>query len=130
MSIDHAARARALAGVRFRPQGRGPDALDCIGLVLSTFDIPAEAAPSNYYLRGDHRDRVDAHLRTHFRRVSKQSLRPGDVMLLQPTQRQAHLAIRTPAGFVHAHAGIGKVVETPGMPEWPLVAVYRKRRSR
>jgi hypothetical protein len=37
--------------------------------------------------------------------------------------------VRTNAGFVHAHAGIRRVVETPGMPEWPLLAVYRKRRG-
>jgi len=28
---------------------------------------------------------------------------------------------------VHAHAGIRRVVETPGMPEWPVVAAYRRR---
>ena len=34
---------------------------------------------------------------------------------------------RTDRGFVHAHAGIGRVVETPGEPEWPVIGTYRKR---
>jgi hypothetical protein len=38
-----------------------------------------------------------------------------------------HLGVRTDQGFVHAHAGIGRVVETPGAPEWPVLAVYRRR---
>jgi hypothetical protein len=48
-------------------------------------------------------------------------------MLLVPGSDQVHLAVRTGEGFVHAHAGIRRVVETPGIPEWPLVAVYRRR---
>jgi hypothetical protein len=54
-------------------------------------------------------------------------LRAGDLMLLVPGSDQVHLAVRTGEGFVHAHAGIRRVVETPGIPEWPLVAVYRRR---
>lgn len=43
-------------------------------------------------------------------------------------QAQLHLAVRTKQGFVHAHAGIRRVVETPGEPQWPLLGAYRKRR--
>lgn len=130
MTIDYVARSRAFVGVRFRPQGRGQEALDCVGLVIAAFDIPAEATPRNYRLRGQDRDAVEAQLAIHFRRVPLPKLHAGDVMLLQAARDQLHLAVRTPDGFVHAHAGVGKVVETPGLPEWPLLAVYRKRRSR
>lgn len=130
MAIDHAARARAFLGVRFRPQGRGRDALDCVGLVLATFDIPAEAASCDYRLRGHRRQVVEAQLARHFRRVPPKALQAGDVMLLRAGPDQLHLAVRTPGGFVHAHAGIGKVIETPAMPDWPLLSVHRKRRSR
>jgi lipoprotein Spr len=130
VTIDYAARAAALVGARFRPQGRSPDALDCVGLVLSTFDIPAVSAPHGYRLRGDHRHAIELELAKNFRRISRNQLRPGDVMLLGLSADQFHLAVRTPAGFVHAHAGIGAVVETPGRPQWPVLAVYRKRRSR
>ena len=49
-------------------------------------------------------------------------------MLMNVSSEQLHLGVRTRCGFVHAHAGLRRVVETPGMPEWPIAAVYRKRR--
>jgi murein DD-endopeptidase / murein LD-carboxypeptidase len=129
MFTDYAARARALVGTRFRPQGRGEGGLDCIGVVLITFAIAPELVRRDYRLKGKHHF---ATLRTaverHFRRVPRTQLRSGDVMLLAAGNEQPHLAIRTPGGFVHAHAGVGRVVETPGDPEWALLAVYRKRR--
>jgi hypothetical protein len=54
-------------------------------------------------------------------------MRPGDVMLMSLGPQRMHLGVRTDAGFVHAHAGIRRVVETPGVPEWRLVAAYRRR---
>lgn len=129
MKIDYAARAQALVGTSFRPQGRGEGALDCVGVVLATYGIPAEAVRYDYRLRGNHRRDMEQALALHFRRVSRTQLRPGDLMLLAVAKEQLHLAIRTDAAFVHAHAGVRKVVETPGEPEWPLLGVYRKRRS-
>ena len=129
MKINYAEAARALVGARFRPQGRTDDALDCIGVVLSTFGIAADAVRRDYRLRGDFRSEIEQRLSDYFRAVRSSELRPGDVMLLAAAKDQLHLAIRTQAGFVHAHAGIGRVVETPGLPEWPLLGVYRKRRK-
>jgi hypothetical protein len=48
-------------------------------------------------------------------------------MLMRVAKDQIHLGIRTAAGFVHADASLRRVVETPGMPEWPILGVYRKR---
>jgi len=48
-------------------------------------------------------------------------------MLMRVADDQLHLGIRTTAGFVHAHARIGRVVETPGQPEWPVLGFFRKR---
>jgi murein DD-endopeptidase / murein LD-carboxypeptidase len=129
MTVDYAARARALVGTRFRAQGRGTCGLDCIGVVLATYEIPANAIRHDYALRGDHLREVRGELDRHFRRISSAELRFGDVMLLRAGEAQLHLAVRTENGFVHAHAGIRRVVETPAMPEWPLLGVYRKRRS-
>lgn len=130
MANDYAVRAKALVGTRFRPQGRSEDGLDCIGVVLSTFGIPADVARSNYRLGGNHERELRDELDKHFRRVPSAQIRPGDVMLIAADDRQLHLAVRTEAGFVHAHAGIRRVVETPGEPCWPLLEAYRKRRSR
>jgi hypothetical protein len=49
-------------------------------------------------------------------------------MLMKVAGDQLHIGVRTDAGFVHAHAGLRRVVETPGMPDWPFVGIYRKRR--
>ena len=130
MTIDHAARAQALVGTRFRAQGRGEGGLDCVGVVLTVFGIPADTVRRDYQLRGDHLREVRETLAAHFRRVAKTQLRAGDVMLLNAGEEQLHLAVRTTRGFVHGHAGIRRVVETPGLPGWPLLGVYRKRRSR
>ena len=128
MTIDHAARAQALVGTRFRVQGRGADGLDCVGVVLASFDLRATSVRHDYRLRGAHLTEIRRALELHFRRVPRTALRAGDVMLLSAGEQQAHLAVRTERGFVHAHAGLRRVVETPGMPEWPLLGVYRKRR--
>lgn len=130
MKNDYAERARALVGTRFRAQGRDETGLDCIGVVLSTFDLPATAGRNDYRLRGDHRHEVRQALDYHFRQVARKQARPGDVLLLSAGSGQVHLAVRTAAGFVHAHAGLRRVVETPGIPEWPVLAAYRKRRDR
>jgi hypothetical protein len=127
MGIEHAARARAFVGTRFRPQGRTGDGLDCVGLVLATYEIPAEGVRRDYALRGDHRLEAERTLGAYFRRVPKKDARPGDFMLMAVTDDQLHLAVRTEAGFVHAHAGLRRVVETPGEPDWPVLGVYRKR---
>jgi lipoprotein Spr len=124
---DFPQRARALVGTPFRPQGRSELGLDCIGLILATFEIPTDAVRRNYRLRGDHRAELEGGLRAHFRRVSGQRAQAGDVILMAVTESQFHLGVRTAAGLVHAHAGIGRIVETPGSPQWPVIGIYRKR---
>ena len=51
--------------------------------------------------------------------------RVGDVALIALPARQFHLALIGPAGIVHAHAGLRRVVEAPFDP-----AVLRARRWR
>ena len=128
-SVDYAARAQALVGTRFRKQGRGEGGLDCIGVVLATYEIRPDCVRRNYSLRGEHLDELTAELDRHFRRIGKSEARPGEVMLLSIAENQLHLAVRTARGFVHAHAGIGRVVETPGDPPWRVLGIYRKRRK-
>lgn len=129
MTIDHAGRARALVGTRFRAQGRTPSlGLDCLGLVLSAFGLPEGIARRDYRLRGDHLDELLDGLAGPFRRVPPSRRRPGDVIVLQVARDQLHLGILTDTGFVHADARLGKVVETAGAPPWPILAHFRRRR--
>lgn len=131
MAQMDATRAAALVGVPFRAQGRdAARGLDCVGLVIVAFDLPRDMARRDYRLRGDHRDELVAGLRQHFRRVSTRKRRTGDLLLVAVAADQFHLGIFTDRGFVHADARLGQVVETPGMPRWPLIAIYRRRTRR
>jgi len=130
MSADYADRARALVGARFRPQGRDPDlGLDCVGMAIATFGIAAETIRRNYRLRGDHRAEIERVLAKSFRRVGRGQQCPGDLMLLKVGADQLHFGVRTDRGFVHADARLGHVVETPGDPDWPVIAAYRRRKK-
>ncbi|MBO9524681.1 MAG: peptidoglycan endopeptidase [Sphingobium yanoikuyae] len=122
-----AAAARALVGVPFRLQGRDPAlGLDCVGLVGAAMRAAGYAPmmPGDYGLRfGDDR-RADEWARAA-------GLRPvragavGDMILVRPGALHQHLLILVPGGFVHAHAGLRRVVETPGVPPWPILRIWR-----
>lgn len=128
MAVIHAERARALVGVPFRAQGRDPaTGLDCAGLVIAAFELPTDLGRTNYRLRGEHFGELMNALAGPFRRVGRGKARAGDLLLLRVADDQAHLAVLTNAGFVHADARLRRVVETPGEPEWQMAAAYRKR---
>ncbi len=120
------AAARGCLGTRFRAQGRLPGtALDCVGVAL----VAAQAAGCRpavpvYALGGDHEARLDAVVAAlGCRRLA--AAEPGDLVVLAPAPNRRHLAIATPAGLVHAHAGLGRVVEGPRDPAWTVVAAWR-----
>lgn len=121
-------RARALVGVRFRPQGRRADVgLDCIGAVALTYGVDPGEVPSDYQLRGSQRDRLLRGLGRHFRAISRKRALPGDLLLCAAATDQLHLVVTTDAGFIHADVGLRRVVETPGAPPWPVLKAFRRR---
>jgi lipoprotein Spr len=120
------AAVRAAVGARFRPQGRQVGTgLDCVGVAL----LAAAAAGrcvhvEPYVMGGDHAARiVPALTAIGCRPVA--CAEPGDLMLIAPTPRQRHLAVRTPLGVVHAHAGLRRVVEGPLDPGWVVLGSWR-----
>ena len=119
-----AARARACVGVRFRPYGRDPAfGLDCVGLVAFATGAPA---PADYALRSGKAATAAAALRAAgLRPRGAGQASPGDILLLASAPTQLHLAVRTEAGFVHADAGLRRVVECPGAPAMPLLGTWR-----
>lgn len=130
-SVEIVRRARALVGSRFRPQGRDPETgLDCVGVILSAFAIPAGEVRSDYRLRGSYRREVEDGLLKRFRRVRCVARRAGDVLLCPVGEDQIHLAIDCGGSFVHADSRLRRVVETPGTPDWPIGGVFRLRARR
>lgn len=122
-------RARGLVGCKFRPQGRDPaSGLDCIGLVVAAFGIPLELVPRDYRLRGRELNRMESETSRFFRRVAAAKSAAGDVLLFSPASDQLHLGIWTGEGFIHADARLRRVVETPGIPPWPVLSVFRRLR--
>lgn len=115
---DIVAAARALVGTRFRLHGRDGRGIDCVGLVARA---TGRAGVTGYPLRGVAAARAERELAAAgFARVA--DMRAGDVLLLLSGPAQLHLGIRTADGFVHAHAGLRRVVETPGRPDGVLSA--------
>lgn len=116
-------RARALLGVRFRLHGRDPDhGLDCVGLVASAYGLTA-GVPIGYALRGNDEARWMAQIDSLATRRAG-APHPGDVMLLRAGVALLHVGLWTGNSLIHADASLGRVVETPGAPPWPVLACW------
>ena len=116
------ARARALIGTRFRPQGRSRETgLDCIGLVAAA--IAAERVRSDCPLRGGSTDEIEAELaRAGMRRIDQADT--GCVLVMRSGPEQLHLGIWTGTALVHADAAVRRIVERPGSPPWPVLSFW------
>lgn len=124
------AKARALVGTKFRPQGRDPAiGLDCVGLVRHVFALPPSAVSRNYRLNGDHSIAIFEQLGRWFESVSCDEAEPADVLVCAVSGRQQHLAMDCVRSFIHADAGLRRVVNVPGKPPWPILARFRWRHS-
>lgn len=118
------AAARALVGVRFRPQGRDPAfGLDCVGLVAVALARAGAVVtmPRDYGLtRGVlPTDAVPAAM------VRCGGEAAGDVLVCRVSATQLHLAIRAADGIVHADMAARRVVERGGPVPWPIEAAWR-----
>lgn len=122
MSLAVAAAARALVGVRFRLHGRSAArGLDCVGLAAL---VLGRAAPEGYSLRSGDRVLAERWLR-EAGLVRVEVPMGGDLVLVRPGPLQLHVMIKVPGGHVHAHAGLGRVVEMPGEAGWPVLGHWR-----
>ena len=107
------AGARLCLGRRFRPLGRGPDAYDCVGVVVAAAQaarIPI-AVPYRYDLRWVEAERVwEVLCGAGF--VPVQGSHCGDLLWASTGGRQ-HFRLWTGASFIEADAGLRRVVERP-----------------
>ena len=120
-------RARSLIGVRFRPQGRSrAQGLDCIGVVMMATRTPRRRVREDYGLLAGEIGEVNAGFDdVGFIRLPPDRAGPGDILIVDSGPRQLHAVILTDEGYLHAHAGLRKVVETPGAVPWPVLSAWR-----
>jgi hypothetical protein len=125
--VEIAARARALVGIRFRPQGRDPaNGLDCVGTAALACGIPSENVPRDYALRGQTLDEIERRLSGFgCRLAASDSPKPGDVAVCRAGPAQFHMVIITPSGFVHADAALRRVVQRPCPIPWTIESAWR-----
>ena len=121
--------AESLLGCPFRLHGRdGKIGIDCVGLVWAALAAIGRSIdlPADYSLRNL---RIDRHLAkvdfSGFAEISNLAL-PGDIVLLRISAAQFHLGIiARSGGLIHAHVGLGRVVETPAPLPWPAQRSWR-----
>lgn len=118
-----AAAAEQFVGVPFRLHGRCPErGLDCVGLIVAALAATGReaVAPAGYRMRQTNVARwLPAATQAGLGEAAGE-IEPGDVLLVRPGPARYHLAIAgRSGGFVHAHAGLGRVVITPAPLPWP-----------
>lgn len=118
--------AMSLVGVRFRLHGRDPaTGLDCVGVVAEAMRRAGiePVVPTGYRLRSASVIGLLPFAQANL--FEPVALAEADVALAMVNPVQAHLAVSTTGGFVHAHAGIGRVTFLPGALPWPTIGSWR-----
>jgi cell wall-associated NlpC family hydrolase len=126
---DLAGAAANLTGCPWRLHGRDPaTGLDCVGLLAAALDRIGRSIslPTGYPLRLRALDGwMPDPAALGFLSVTGTS-QPGDVVLLQPGPAQIHLAIAAEGGgWIHAHAGLRRVVHQSELPPGPVLGQWR-----
>lgn len=123
-SDQFAAAAESLLGAPFRLGGRDPaTGVDCVGLVACSLGVEG---PRGYALRNSC---IARHLRfaepAGFVPAGGRPMR-GDLILVAPGPAQHHLfVVLAHERFIHAHAGLRRVVLHHGPLPWPELARWR-----
>ena len=124
-----AAAAEALVGAPFRLHGRDPaSGLDCIGVLAAALAATGRRAalPNGYALRARFLPELGAIAAACGLAETTGPVRPGDVVFLRMGPCQFHLAIAGQRGrFVHAHAGVKRVILSDGPLPWPVAGQWR-----
>lgn len=124
-----AAAAEALVGTPFRLHGRDPrTGLDCIGVFAAALKACGQDAdlPVGYRMRMVSLEEWLPSPSEFGFRVAEGPALAGDVVLQRVGPVQYHLAIALgSSGWVHAHAGLRRVVKTPARPDGPIIEQWR-----
>lgn len=121
--------ASALVGTPFRLHGRDPaSGVDCVGLAWLALQAAGIAVqlPRAYALRNSDISQHLALVDNARLACTSGQYEPGDIVLVACGAAQFHLLIAGFEGaFVHAHAGLRRVVVMPGPLPWPVLAQWR-----
>lgn len=127
-----ASAALALVGTQFRLHGRDPaHGLDCIGLARCALEEAGlrATAPTGYRLRNTGIDSALETLAGCDLSAAELPIAPGDLLLVSTGPAQQHLVIAGPDHtFIHAHAGLCRVVTSPGPLPWPILHHWRPQK--
>lgn len=123
-----AGAAASFEGVPFRLHGRTREGTDCVGLVALALTAAGHEAdlPVGYSLRTLSLAPLLEFAGRNGFAAATEPTRPGDLLLVRPGPLQAHLVIASlTGGFVHAHAGLGRVVHEQRSCPWAVLARWR-----
>lgn len=126
------AAARSAIGVPFRHQGRGPNGMDCVGLVIHVCDqFGIEYSDVQGYPRRPYVGLLESAFDEHVERgvlvrVDLALMQTGDFLMMRFSEPQ-HLAILAEENIIHSHMRVGKVCEHRLDDMWRnrIVRVYR-----
>ena len=121
--------AEALVGPKFRLHGRDPaTGLDCIGLLAAALAAIGKPAPlpTGYTFKLRRLDNWLPDPAACGFAITDEPMIAGDVVLLDLGPCQQHLAIIAGSGrFIHAHAGLRRVVDGSGPLPGPVRHQWR-----
>lgn len=124
-----AAAAEALVGSRFRLHGRDPaTGLDCVGVLAAALAAIGRSAPlpTAYHLRSRAIPNLSAVAQQCGLVPVESAAEPGDVLLARVGPCQFHVVIVAHgADFIHAHAGLKRVVIGPLGEDWRVTCHWR-----
>lgn len=128
-----AAAAETLVGVPFRLNGRDPaSGLDCIGVLAAALAACGKARewPGGYRLRMASLDGWLPDPADFGFVPAEGAVQPGDAVMQHVGPAQFHCAIAVAgAQWVHAHAGLRRVVRSPALPAGPIIHHWRAPRQ-
>lgn len=126
---DLAQAAASLCDTPFRLNGRDTNyGIDCIGLLELALEKAGRkiTLPTGYTLRLSNPEAWLPDPAACGFAPASLPIQPGDVMLLRLGQAQVHLAVSGFDGaWVHAHAGLRRVVVSPTLPSGEVIGHWR-----
>ena len=121
--------AEALVGTPFRLHGRDPaTGIDCVGLLGAALERCGRPAllPNGYSLRARVLPELAGFAAGCGLVPASGAFAPGDVLLVRIEPCQHHLLIAAAEGrFIHAHAGLGRVINCGARLEGRILHHWR-----